>query len=497
MKKYLLSIDDGGTYIKAAIHDFNGRQIALTRAHSEPLILRPDWTEYDQDRLWEINCGCIRALMRKTAIDPQEIACIGISGQGSGFYAVDAQGESIRNAIASSDGRAKMIAERWNSDGTMDAVYDTVYRCASAGQLNTILAWLKENEPENYGRIAHLFTMKDLLVYRFTGEVISSYGCQSASGLLDMRTRRFTPELARHYGLDGMDERFGPLRWDVEICGSVTAEAAAQCGLVPGIPVSAGSHDVIATAISMGVTDAECCFMITGTHGINGYIADAPVLNRTIGNNEMFAEDGKYLIEEGYPSSSGTLEWAISVLFSDDQRPSGEIYRDINAAVESIEPEANDLIFMPYLRGSRDDAGAEGVWLGLKPYHSRSHLLQALYEGVAYAHRIQMNHLFMNRERPPRIKTAGGATCSSVWMQMFADVLQIPLEIVPDEEMGVKGASIVAAVAAGIYPDLNAAVAQMTEKGVTVYPRAEKMQIYDRKFMRFQKAYDAVRQLWK
>lgn len=497
MKKYLLSIDDGGTYIKAAIHDFNGRQIALTRMHSEPLILHSDWTEYDQDRLWEINCSCIRALMQETGINPDEIACIGISSQGSGFYAVDANGASIRNAIASSDRRSKTIAERWNAEGVMDEVYDTVYRCASAGQLITILAWLKGNEPANYAKIAHLFAMKDLLVYRFTGEVISSYGCQSASGLLDMRSRRFTAELARHYGLDGTDDKFGPLRWDIEICGSVTEKAAAQCGLIPGIPVSAGSHDVIATAIAMGATDSDCCFMITGTHGINGYIADTPVLNRTIGNNEMFAEDGKYLIEEGYPSSSGTLEWAISILFADDQRSSNDIYQDINAMVEAIKPEANDLIFMPYLRGSRDDADAEGTWLGLKAYHSRAHLLQALYEGVAYAHRIQMNHLFMNRKRPARIKTAGGATGSAVWMQMFADVLQIPLEIVPDEEMGVKGASIVAAVAAGIYPDINTAVAQMTEKGVMVFPHSERMQIYERKFRRFQEAYEVLRQLWK
>ena len=497
MKKYLLSIDNGGTYIKAAIHDFNGRQIALTRVHSEPLIPRSDWTEYDQDRLWEINCECIRTLMQNTKIDPEEIACIGISGQGSGLYAVDAHGASVRNAIASSDGRARAIAERWNADGTADAVYDTTYRCASSGQLCTILAWLKENEPENYAKIDRLFAMKDLLVYRFTGEVISSYGCQSASGLMDMRARRFTPELARHFGLDGSDRKFGDLRWDVQLCGGVTPQAAAKCGLVAGIPVSAGSHDVIATAIAMGAIDPECCFMITGTHGINGYIADAPVLNRTIGNNEMFAEDGKYLIEEGYPSSSGTLEWAISVLFADDHRASSEIYRDINAMVESIEPETNDLIFMPYLRGSRDDANAEGCWLGLKPAHGRAHMLAALYEGVAFAHRIQMNHLFMNRERPARIKAAGGATGSAVWMQIFADVLQIPLEIVPEEEMGVKGASIVAAVAAGVYPDLNTAVAHMTEKGAMIYPRTDKKQMYEQRFARFQQAYAAMKPLWR
>ena len=284
---------------------------------------------------------------------------------------------------------------------------------------------------------------------------------------------------------------------DTDLCGTVTEKAAEECGLLAGIPVSAGSHDVIATAIAMGIINPEYCFMITGTHGINGYIANAPVLNGTISNNELFAEKGQFLIEEGYPSSSGTLEWAISVLYADDPRDSNEIYASINACVEEIAPEQSDLIFMPYLRGSRDNAGAEGVWLGLKPYHTRMHLLEAIYEGVAFSHKIQMAHLFMNRKCPSKIKTAGGATGSRVWMQMFADVLGIPLEIVPNEEMGVKGASIVAAVAAGVYPNLEEAVQNMTEAGVMVYPQNGKKAIYEKKFKRFCEACDTINQLWQ
>ena len=330
--------------------------------------------------------------------------------------------------------------------------------------------------------------MKDLLVYRLTGTAISSYGCQSASCLMDMRNNRFSRVLGEGFGIGEMVDRFAPLRWDIELCGTVTQAAAAQTGLAVGTPVSAGSHDVVATAIGMGAIDANCCFMIPGTHGINGYIADQPVLNGTIKNNELFAEPGKYLIEEAYPSSTGVLEWAISVLYSSDKRKSSDIYAEINDAVASVDPAQNKLLFLPYLLGSVDNPMAEGAWLGLKRFHTHAHMLEALYEGVAFAHKVQMSHLFMNRPLPEKIKAAGGATSSKVWMQMFADVLELPLELVPDGEMGVKGASIVAAVAAGIYPDLDTAVAHMTEPGIMVYPRAEMQRVYSRKFERFCRA---------
>ena len=213
MKRYLLSIDDGGTYIKAAVYDFLGKQVALTRERNEMLMPRADWSEYDQQRLWEINCKCIRNLMEQTKISGAEIACIGISGQGSGYYAVGKNGENIRNAISSSDGRAKQIAEKWNADGTTETVYNNTYHAASAGQLTTILAWMKQNEPDTYAKIECLFSMKDFLVYRFTGNVISSYGCQSASGLMDVKNYSFTEELAKHFGLDSITAKFGKPRW--------------------------------------------------------------------------------------------------------------------------------------------------------------------------------------------------------------------------------------------------------------------------------------------
>ncbi len=470
MKKYLLGLDNGGTYIKAAVFDSNGNQISHAKKHNHEIILRSRWSEYDLEELWQTNCECMREAIRLADIPEDEIAAIGIASQGCGFYAVDESGKVFRNAITSRDGRAIEQSLLWESNGTEEKAYSLNYRHSFSGHLNTILAWLKENEPENYDRIGLLFSLKDYLVYRLTGEAIAGIGCQSPNGIWNFKTQEFDPQLAQMFGIPEMADKFGKLCWDTDIGGKVSLEAAEQCGCAPGTVVAAGSHDVVATALAMGITSPEYCFIITGTHGINGCLSPTPILNGTVSYNELFAFPGEYLIEEGYPSSSGTLDWVISILFSGQNLSLKEIYDTINCEVMQIKPEEDCPLFLPFLNGYRDNGYASGTWFGLRPEHTRAHLLRAVYEGVAFSHLLQMEHIFANRSRPDCIRMAGGATNSKVWVQIFADVFGIPMEIVSGAEMGAKGAAIDASVACGIYSDVQSAVSKMTCSGEVIEP---------------------------
>lgn len=496
MDRYLLSVDNGGTYIKAAIFNTRGSQIGLVKHYNTIMTPHPGYAEYDQDTLWQTNCRCIREVIEETGIPPEQIACIGIAGQGGGFYAVDQQGRNIRNAVASSDRRSQPQVEAWMEQGISDLLYRRIYRKPLSGHLCSILAWLKEHEPDNYKRIHCLFSMKDFLIYRLTGKLVAGYDCQSASGIMNLETLTFDRSIAEKLGIPEMADKFGDLRWSFEICGTVTPEAAGLCGCLPGTPVSSGLHDVIASALAMGITDPEHCFMITGTHAINGYISPTPVLNGTIKNNELFAFPGMFLIEEGYPSSSATLEWVIDVLYENREQPE-KLYEQINNLVEQIRPDEEIPVFLPFLRGQRDNPYARGSWIGLRPEHGRAHMLRAVYEGVVFSHMLQLEYLFMNRERPSRILIAGGAVKSGVWMQIFADAIGIPITIVPLNEMGAQGVAMVSAAAIGIYPDIQTAVREMTEPGTVIYPRSCYADIYNEKFTRFKSIVGKTDTIWR
>jgi len=498
MDKYLLCIDDGGTFIKAALVDTQGRQIAIEKRYNQVISDSEGQREYNLDQLWETNCICMRKVIEKSGIQPEQIACIGFSGQGKGLYPVDAQGQPIRNAISSSDLRSKPICEQWEAEGLSAKLFPRIGQMPGFYHPVSILAWLKKQEPESYARVRWIFSMKDYLNFRLTGKATAGKGTQSGSCIVDLHTQEYAPELLDEFGLPEMKNCLPPMIWDTEICGTVTPEAALQCGCLPGTPVAAGMFDVDASAIAMGVIDEEPIFIITGTCAEAGYITSHPITDGSILQNTLYSLPGTYLIEEGFPASSGILEWVIRILWEEESRKdSAALYDTINTSVASVPAADSNLIFLPYLYGWRDALNAKGSWVGFRPEHTRAHLLRAVYEGIAFTHMLQLEHLLVNRERPSEILMAGGATNSDVWVQMFADIFQIPIRVVENEEMGVKGVAITSAVAVGLYPDITAAVHAMSKTGQLVQPNPALASVYAEKLERFKEALSISDRLWK
>ncbi|MCC8027506.1 MAG: carbohydrate kinase [Clostridium sp.] len=499
MLKYLLSIDDGGTYIKAVLFDTKGNQIAMAKRRSEVISKPNGQVELDEEVLWDINCYCIRKVIEKAQIDPGDICCIGFSGQGKGLYMVDSEGKPFRNAITSSDSRADSYCRMWEEDKTAVRVFAKLLQHPVAGQTVPILRWMKENEPENYKKIRWIFSMKDYLFFRLTGKPIAGKGSQSGTLLVNLLTQDYDEELLQEFGIEEAAEKLPPLVWDTEICGYVSEAAAQQCGCRAGTPVSAGMFDVDASAVAMGIVDGENVFMITGTCGVNGYITDHAVTNGTVMFNSLYSLPGTYLVEEGSATSVGTLEWVKSVLFSESVDET--VYAEINRMVKESRPEDSELIFLPLLYGFRHGGGqgtfkSRACWIGLCPEHSRSDMLRAVYEGVVFVHKIHLEHLLLNRPAPSVIRLAGGAGNSAVWVQMFADILQIPVEVVENSEMGAKGAAIASAAALGLYKNINEAIEHMTRRGKRVEPDRNAAPVYEEKFSRFKKVLNGMGEIW-
>lgn len=498
MKKYLLCIDNGGTYIKASLLDYQGKQHYQTKRKNGVLNLGNGQVEFDLEKLWATNCECIRAVISDNNVDPQEIACVAFAGQGKGLYMVDREGKCFRNAITSSDARAESYCKQWKDDGTAEQQYSCTYQYPMAAQTVPMLRWLKQNEPENYARIGWIFSMKDYLVYRMTGNAVAGLGSQSGTCLVNLNTGEYDLSLLELFGIPEVADKLPTLKGDTELCGAVSAQAEQECGCAAGTPVAAGMFDVDAAALAMGTLAPEDMFIILGTCGINGYIADAPVTNRTITYNSLYPIPGKYLIQEGGNASSGVLEWVVKVLFENNR---DNIYDEINAIVESVPADASVPVFIPSLSGfthgcTQGSAESRGAWIGLCPEHSRAEMLRAVYEGVVFTHMIEIDDLLKNRSKPEKVRIAGGATASKVWMQMFADALQIPVEIITEGETGAKGVAITASVAANIYSDLNAAVKAMVVPGTVIMPDKDKADVYREKFLRFRRIMELAETIW-
>ena len=497
MDEYVIGIDNGGTATKAAVFDLKGRQIASAGRQTEIITPKPGYTERDMEELWKTNCECIRAAVEKSGIEPRRIIGAAVCGHGKGLYPWGKDGKPAYHGIISTDGRAWEYPLRWKEDGTAKTLYPRLCQNLMACQQVSLLAWMKEHDRAIYDNIQWVFSVKDYIRFRMTGEAYSEMTDISGSGLMNVRDACFDREILDCFGIGETYEKLAPLRRSSDVCGRITAEASRGCGLPEGTPVAGGMFDIDACALAMHVTTPEEMCTITGTWSINEFISEKPITNGTVAMNSLYAIPGYYLEEECSATSAGNLEWFIKNLMQGFVPPNGErIYDSLDGLVRSVPADECNVYFLPFLYGSNMHPLGKAAFVGLTEFHSRAHMARAVYEGVAFSHKTHVERLLKARRKPKTIRMGGGAVNSKTWVQMFADVLDLPIETVGTKELGALGSAMAAAVAAGKFRDYREAADQMVHIGGTVQPDPVAAGIYREKYETYSKVCEALDRVW-
>ncbi len=487
---YFLGIDIGGTMTKAALFDARGRQVSVCGKDTPQQFPEIGWVERDMDVLWEIAAACVRGAIEKAGISAAEVAAVGCTGHGKGLYLWGKDGKAAAPAIASTDHRAADIVRRWEKDGTADrAALHTLQRVRDC-QPAALLRWFKEERPAVYANIAWVFEAKDYLRFRLTDEAYAEYTDYSGTSLMDMHTRAFEPAIFEAFGITEMLPCMPPLRRSYDVCGHVTAQAAQLTGLMEGTPVCGGMFDIDACAIAADVSQPDLLCVITGTWSINEYIAPAPAEGSPTTLNSLFCLPDYYLVEESSPTSVGNLEWLVREVLGESKA----YFAQADRLVDELLPEASEVIFLPFLYGSNSPSVLYASFYGLNSSQDRAHLLRALFEGAAFSHRMHVDRLRKLNPNLSVMRLSGGAVNSTVWTQMFADVLGLPVEVIKAEEMGAKGAAMAAAVSIGEYADFHDAANNMVNITDTIYPDPSREKVYDKKYRRYEKLLHALEQ---
>lgn len=499
--RYYLGLDNGGTTTKAALFDIKGNEIGVYSVSTKVITPRPGFVERDMEEMWQANCQVIAGVLKKCAISPDEIAGIGICGHGKGLYLWGKDGCPARNGIMSTDNRAYDYVDRWWAEGTEDAVFELSCQHIMSCQPVALLAWIRDHEPSVYENIAWVFECKDYIRFRLTGQAKAEITDYSGANLLNLHTRNYDDKLLRLFGLEGLRTALPPLCRSDEICGYVSEASAAQCGLVPGIPVIGGMFDIDACAIATGVMDTDSLCVIAGTWSINEYICHQPVTDGSVLMNSFFCLPEYYLIEESSPTSAGNNEWFLNQLFPELDRADAAqkqvVYEEINRSVAETPAEEFVPVFLPFLLGSNMHPNAKGAFVGLSVNHTRRHLLRAVYEGVAFSHKYHVDKLNISRNVPfCRVRLAGGVAHSAVWTQIFADVLEMPIETVDADETGALGCAIAVAAAVGDYGSIEEAAKAMCRVSPAVVPDPGRSELYRQKYAMYLKTAESLDGLW-
>jgi len=498
--RYLLGIDNGGTVTKAALYSPSGDEIAVASVKTAMLFPHPGHAEKDVAELWAANVRVIRDVVRKAGIAAGDIAGVAVTGHGNGMYLVGEDGEPAWNGINSADSRAASYVERWEQDGTADRILPLSCQSIWAAQPVALLAWFRDNEPAALVRTRWIFMCKDYIRYRLTGEAFAEVTDYSGTNLMNVRELRYDPALLAAFGISTVRDKLPPLRRSAEICGCVTKGAAAETGLREGTPVAGGLFDIDACAIATGITDPETLCLIAGSWSINEYIAAAPVQSRELFMTSAYCMPGYWLITEASATSASNLEWVVSELMGEEAREARaqgrSVYDTCNEMVTATAAGDSGVVFLPFLYGSNAGPRASSCFLGLKGWHGKAHLLRAVYEGVVFSHRTHIDRLLGFRGRPTAARISGGAAKSPVWTQMFADVLQLPIELAASEELGAMGAAICAGIGVGLFSSFENAVSRMVRVSRTVQPDPAMRDVYDGKYARYKRLLGVLGGAW-
>jgi xylulokinase len=478
--------------------DKTGKVIASGSEEHEPFLSpRPGWAEQDPGDWWRA-CGlAVRKALHSSNLRADNIACVGFSGQMHGAVLLDSSDEVVRSAIIWCDQRSEAQTHELEKLFGRDALIRLTCNPPLTNFTLTKLLWVRENEPQNWARVAHVMLPKDYVRFRLTGERAIDMADASGTLLLDVANRRWSTEVLSKSGIDvGL---LPALHESPHVCGKISAAGAEATGLRVGTPVVAGAGDQASGAVGMGIARAGAVSATIGTSGVVFAATDRPALDPQ-GRLHTFchAIPGRWHVMGVTQAAGLSLRWfrdRFGVLSKDGRDP-----YDILAEEASAVPAGSEGAFWaPYLMGERTphlDPNARAALLGLTASHTRGHIIRAVMEGVAYSLKDSFT-IFEEMKIPvTSIRLGGGGARSPLWRQIQADAYAHEVEIVAAEEGAAYGAAILAGVGVAAWTSVDEACDKVVRVATRVAPDQAASNKMQQSYRTYRKIYPALRQVF-
>lgn len=484
--KYI-GIDLGTTAVKLLLLDSQGTIDQIVSKEYPLSFPHPGWSEQNPSDWYEQTMAGLRELLATT--DKAQIGGISFGGQMHGLVVLDHDDQVIRPAILWNDGRTGKECDYLNQTIGEARLAQYTANIAFAGFTAPKLLWLKANEPQNFARIAKIMLPKDYLAYRLTGVHCTDVSDASGMLLFDVRNRRWSQEMIDICGLK--ISQLAQVFESYEKVGTVLPEIAAELGIPSGTIVAAGAGDNAAAAVGTGTVGDGACNISLGTSGTvfiaSGSFAD--VQNHAI---HSFAHaDGSYHLMGCMLSAAACGKWWLENIIGTDD------YAAEEAKINNLGE--NHVYFLPYLMGERsphNNPNARGTMIGMSMDTTRTDITQAVLEGVAFALRDSMEVANQLGIDVKRTKICGGGAKSKIWVQIIANVLNLEVDLIANEQGPAMGAAMLAAIAAGEYKNVQEAADLMVHIVATVKPQPEIAAKYEQRYQTYRRIYPACKDLY-
>ena len=494
----LMGIDVGTTGCKVVAFDETGAVLAQSGREYPLISPHPGWYELDPEQVWSYVCACLREVNAQIPHDP--VTALAISSQGEAMTPIARDGTVLANSPISSDIR--------NTEQTvrMEAALGTERIFAITGQpMSTIytlpkLLWWRDHAPEILDQSWKYLCYVDFVAFKLGVEPAIDYSMAARTLAFDVHKLDWSDEMLASAGIR-RDQLARPVPSGT-IIGEIPRKLAADLGFSLAVKVVTGGHDQPAGALGAGVLTPGRAMLSIGTTEALVAVTEKPRMEMLACNVSCYphAAPGSFIALTGNQTGGRLLRWYRDELAAAERAIAADTDRDVyDVIVEQTADTPGSLMLLPYFIGSgmlHNDITATGTIVGLNFDTKRADIVLAILEGLTYEAALNIRRLNEIGVAVNQLTAVGGGARSERWMQIKADITNLPVSIIHTSEAASLGVAMLAGWATGVYSSLPEAADQLISLRKTFYPRADRVPHYQRQLTIFNDLYQALKPIY-
>jgi xylulokinase len=491
-----LGLDIGTTSTSGILIDDVGGILGVV---SRPVTLYSqyaNWAEEDTEEWWRNAGEIVRELVARNGAAADKIAGAGVTGMLPAVILVDDSGTAIRRSIQQNDARAVEELDTFRSGMEESAFVGLTGTGYSQQLVGPKLMWLREHEPEAFRRTRYVMGASDYITSLLTSTFQGEHNWALESGFVDLATGCYDERLLELAQVD--IQLLPPIRKSHQLVGAITARAAAHLGIPPGIPVVAGCADHVSSAfVCSAANNGDLVVKFGGAADI------LLSTDRAIADRRLYIDHhivpGLFFSNGCMAAGGNLLNWIIrnwaggEVLAADNAGLTPHQWLDRMAT-----PVETELLFLPYILGEKTplmDPYARGTIIGLGLHHTLGDVWRAALESIVFGMRHHVEIFAENKLTVTRVFAADGGAASDLWLQIAADVLELPVKRVDRHPGSCLGAAFIAGVATGAINNWSK-IGDYVGEGPTFHPNLESLRRYRHKYRLWRETYDRLKSFY-
>jgi xylulokinase len=498
MSQYLAGVDVGTTGARCVIFDLCGNPVAGHYCDYGAAYPRPGWVEQDPVLLIAKTIEACRRAIDTSGIDARRIASVGFSAQRSVACPVGADGEPVRPMFSWQDARTAEEVEELRGMISADEYYACNGLPLGTTWIITKLLWMRKHEPALWARTARVVQNQDLILRAFgADDYYTDLCCAVFYGVWDVRHANWNRPLLERLGLE--PELFGRPTPPGTQVGTLSAAVADQTGFAPGTPLCLGAGDQNCSVLGMGAVRPGLATVTLGTAGLAILATERPLAGFGGMMITHHVVPGMWEVEGLSNAAAASLRWFRDVVATREKEIEAaggdNAFEQLDQLAARASVGSRGLLFLPYLATAatpRWNADARAAFVGLSFAHGRAEMTRAVMEGVVLEIRDMFEQWRAAGLEVDSLRIGGGATRSTLWNQIQADVYGLPVEPRRVSESTGLGAALMGGLGAGVFASIEEGVAALVHVADRIEPRTENHRRYEELYRAYVQVYEAL-----